>query len=169
MSTLRLFGCAIGILGLLATFLIYRGARWNRSSFILLTILNLTLISITINPNLLNILRDALSLQKAYRGRIIALLIVSNIFLLFYIFFTKLKLDSIHLQFDRLVRKLGSGDMRIRPENLKPIMILIPAYNEAANLMEKLTHMTGLELGPGMSEALQRMKNGEDPEQIEED
>ena len=32
-------------------------------------------------------------LQKAYRGRIIALLIVSNIFLLFYIFFTKLKLD----------------------------------------------------------------------------
>ena len=90
MSTLRLFGCAIGILGLLATFLIYRGARWNRSSFILLTILNLSLITITINPNVLNVLRDALSLQKAYRGRIIALLIVSNIFLLFYIFFTKL-------------------------------------------------------------------------------
>ncbi len=38
---------------------------------------------------------------------------------------------------------------------------------QAANLMEKLTDMTGIELGPGMQEALQRMKDGEDPEEIE--
>ena len=38
---------------------------------------------------------------------------------------------------------------------------------QAANLMRKLTDMTGLELGPGMQEALQRMEGGEDLEQIE--
>ncbi len=38
---------------------------------------------------------------------------------------------------------------------------------QAANLMRKLTDMTGLELGPGMQEALQRMEAGEDPEAIE--
>ncbi len=38
---------------------------------------------------------------------------------------------------------------------------------QAANLMRKLTDMTGLELGPGMNEALQRMESGEDPDQIE--
>ncbi|MGD8763642.1 MAG: zinc ribbon domain-containing protein [Desulfobacteraceae bacterium] len=38
---------------------------------------------------------------------------------------------------------------------------------QAANLMRKLTDMTGLELGPGMQEALQRMESGEDPDQIE--
>ena len=38
---------------------------------------------------------------------------------------------------------------------------------QAANLMRKLTSMTGLELGDGMEEALQRMEGGEDPEQIE--
>lgn len=38
---------------------------------------------------------------------------------------------------------------------------------QAANLMRKLTDMTGLDLGPGMEEALRRMQNGEDPEQIE--
>jgi putative FmdB family regulatory protein len=38
---------------------------------------------------------------------------------------------------------------------------------QAANLMRKLTDMTGLELGPGMHEALQRMESGEDPDQIE--
>ncbi len=38
---------------------------------------------------------------------------------------------------------------------------------QAANLMRKLTHMTGLELGSGMEEALRRMESGEDPGQIE--
>lgn len=38
---------------------------------------------------------------------------------------------------------------------------------QAADLMRKLTHMTGLELGAGMEEALRRMEMGEDPEQIE--
>jgi hypothetical protein len=40
---------------------------------------------------------------------------------------------------------------------------------QAANLMRKLTDMTGLNLGPGMEEALSRMEAGEDPEQIEAD
>ncbi len=38
---------------------------------------------------------------------------------------------------------------------------------QAADLMRKLTQMTGLELGAGMQEALRRMENGEDPDQIE--
>ena len=38
---------------------------------------------------------------------------------------------------------------------------------QAANLMRRLSDMTGLKLGPGMDEALQRMEMGEDPEQVE--
>ena len=38
---------------------------------------------------------------------------------------------------------------------------------QAAKLMQKLTDMTGLELGSGMQEALQRMKDGQDPDEIE--
>lgn len=38
---------------------------------------------------------------------------------------------------------------------------------QAANLMRKLTDMTGMELGAGMEEALRRMERGEDPEQVE--
>ena len=38
---------------------------------------------------------------------------------------------------------------------------------QAANLMRKLSHMTGLDLGPGMEEAIRRMEAGEDPEKIE--
>ena len=38
---------------------------------------------------------------------------------------------------------------------------------QAANLMRKLTDMTGMQLGTGMEEALRRMERGEDPEQVE--
>jgi putative FmdB family regulatory protein len=38
---------------------------------------------------------------------------------------------------------------------------------QAAQLMRKLTQMTGLRLGSGMEEALRRMEAGQDPEQIE--
>lgn len=38
---------------------------------------------------------------------------------------------------------------------------------QAANLMRKLSDVTGLNLGPGMEEALRRMEAGEDPDQIE--
>jgi len=38
---------------------------------------------------------------------------------------------------------------------------------QAANLMRKLTEMTGMELGSGMEEALTRMEKGDDPEAIE--
>jgi hypothetical protein len=38
---------------------------------------------------------------------------------------------------------------------------------QAAGLMRKLSDMTGMQLGPGMEEALSRMERGEDPEQIE--
>ena len=38
---------------------------------------------------------------------------------------------------------------------------------QAANLMRKLSDMTGLELGDSMNEALKRMEAGEDPDAIE--
>jgi putative FmdB family regulatory protein len=40
---------------------------------------------------------------------------------------------------------------------------------QAANLMRKLSDMAGINLGPGMEEAIARMERGEDPEQIEAD
>jgi len=38
---------------------------------------------------------------------------------------------------------------------------------QAAQLMRKFSEATGLNMGPGMEEALSRMERGEDPEQVE--
>jgi len=40
---------------------------------------------------------------------------------------------------------------------------------QAANLMRRLSEISGLNLGKGMKEAIERMEAGEDPEKIEEE
>jgi hypothetical protein len=134
MSGLRLIGLMIGVVGLIFTFLIYRGPKWKRLNFLFFSFFNLSLIAITINPNVVNFLRDLLSLQKYQYGRILALLIVSNVILMFFSLYTASKLENFRLQFDQLVRKLGLGDLEIASDKISPIMVITPAYNEADNL-----------------------------------
>ncbi len=134
MSSLRIVGLAIGIIGLIFTFLFYRGPKWKRLNFIFLSLANISLIAVSINPNVVNFLRDLLALQQYQYGRILALLIISNIVLMFISVYTASKVENFRLQFDQLVRKLGLGFLETASKNLKPIMIVIPAFNEAENL-----------------------------------
>ena len=154
MSNLRLIGLIAGIIGLFATFLIYRGARWNRANFMFFSLFNLSLIVVTINPESINFLRDILALEKQQRGRLLALLILSNIFLLFFTFYSKSKIENLKIQFDRLVRSMGVVALDKAhqfKDRIKPIMVVIPAYNEAENLGHLLKSMPqtidGLEVG----------------------
>jgi GT2 family glycosyltransferase len=134
MSGLRLIGLMIGVVGLVLTFLIYRGPKWKRLNFVFFSFFNFSLIAITINPNIVNFLRDLLSLQKYQYGRILTLLIITSVILIFFSLYTASKLENFRLQFDQLVRKLGLGFLETAAKNLKPIMIVIPAYNESENL-----------------------------------
>ena len=141
MSSLRLFGIIVGVIGLLATFLVYRGPKWKRVNFTVFSIINICLIAISANPNFINFIRDMLSLQQHQHGRLLALLIISNMFLLFYSLNTKSKVESIRIQIDKLIRNLGATDLEEGTElgeKIKPIMIIIPAYNEEKNLKELL-------------------------------
>jgi hypothetical protein len=143
MSSLRIVGLIIGIAGLVATFLFYRGPKWNRFNFVFFSLFNLSLIAVTINPNVVNFLRDLLSLQEYQYGRILALLIISNLILVFFSFYSISKVENFRLQFDKLVRKIGSGYLESSTENIKAVMVLIPAYNEADNLKYLLPKMPG--------------------------
>ena len=110
MSNLRIIGIILGTVGLLSTFLVFRGPKWKRSNFVLFSLFNVCLITISINPNFVNFIRDLLSLQKFQYGRLLALLIFSTIFLLFYSFNSKSKLERVRLQVDKLIRNLGVTD-----------------------------------------------------------
>jgi hypothetical protein len=143
MSGLRIAGLIIGIVGLISTFFIYRGPKWKRLNFIFFSMANIALIAISVNPNVVNFLRDLLALQQYQYGRILALLIISNIVLMFISVYTASKVENFRIQFDQLVRKLGLDFVETASKNLNPIMIVIPAFNEAENLRYLLPRIPG--------------------------
>lgn len=138
MSELRILGLCVGIFGIIFTLLYFRGIRWKRNNFILFFLFNTVLIVTSLEPDIINIFRDMLALKSSERGRILSLLIISVIFLIFMVFYLKSKLDSYLFQFDKLIRTLGKqlASSKKMKDRIKPIMILIPAYNEAENLKE---------------------------------
>ncbi|RJO59855.1 DUF2304 family protein [candidate division WS5 bacterium] len=141
MSGLRIAGIITGILGLYITFIIYRGPKWKRKNFIFFGMFSLCLIIVSGNPDAVNLAADLLKLEQKQRGRILALLIASNIILWFLLLYFKSNLDEYKYQFDLLIRKLGHEKIEDQLKlaiSSKEIMIIIPAYNEAENLKELL-------------------------------
>ena len=108
MSNLRILGIVIGLIGLLLSFRMFRGQKWNRFNFVLLASFGFILFIISLNPDLLNITRRMMSLEETERGRIIALLICSNIALWFIVIYMRTTLVEQRLQFDKLVRIISA-------------------------------------------------------------
>ena len=141
LSSLRIVGLIIGLVGLYVTFTIYRGPRWKRKNFVFFGIFSICLITVSVNPDVLNQAAEILKLEQRQRGRILALLIGSNIILWFLLLYLQSKLDEYRYQFDLLIRKLGHEEIEdvLKKEIAdKEIMVIIPAYNEADNLKELL-------------------------------
>jgi len=104
------------------------------------------LITVSINPDVLNLVAEILKLEQQQRGRILVLLIGSNIILWFLLLYFQSRLDEYRYQFDLLIRKLGHEEIEdVLKKGIadKDIMVLIPAYNEADNLKELLKRIPG--------------------------
>ncbi len=153
MGGLRILGLCLGIIGVLFTFLYYRGIRWRRNNFILLFLFNVNLITISLWPGSINLLRDMLALKSSVWGRILALLITSVIFLFLAVFYLKSKLDFHVYLVDRLVREFSKFQAYSKENQMlmKPLMIVVPSFNEAENLRELIpkvpSEVDGIEVG----------------------
>jgi len=144
MSGLRIFGMIIGASTLMFAFFRYRGPKWKRANFIWLSLFGLLLMLVSYNPNLVNFARDMLSLEEYLYGRFLALLILSNVALFLFALHLNAKQTTTMIQIDRLIRSIVASETRKTLDciqKIKPIMILIPAYNEAENLKELLPKM----------------------------
>ena len=85
LSSLRVAGLIVGLIGLYVTFTIYRGPRWKRANFVFFGIFSFALVTVSINPNVLNHVAEILKLEQQQRGRVLALLIGSSIILWFLV------------------------------------------------------------------------------------
>lgn len=146
MSNLRIIGLVIGIFGLVLTFRVYRGRRWRRLNFVLSGIFSFFIIAVCLNPDLLNRVAAMLALQQEERGRILTLLIFSNIGLWFLLINHRTKLDEHRHQFDLLIRNFGHEEVKhVLEQEIqdKQIVVILPAYNEGKSLGDLLKRMPG--------------------------
>lgn len=137
MSSLRIIGLLIGLLGLVLTFRVYRGPKWKRLNFVLSGIFSIVIIAVSLNPDLLNRLAGMLALKQQERGRILTLLIFSTVVLWFLLLNYRARLGEHRHQFDLLIRNFGHEEVKhILQQQIsdKKIVIILPAYNEGKNL-----------------------------------
>jgi hypothetical protein len=153
-SNLRILGILLGFIGMLVTFLRFRGARWHRKSFVLLSLASIIILGISLDPDLLNLTRDVFLFKDVVYGRVLALLVLSTLFLLIFVFYLYEKIEKMKSNADVLFRSLSLMELEHRSDikdTLRPITILIPAYNEADNLRLLLPRLpkqiAGLDVG----------------------
>lgn len=96
---------------------------------------------VSLNPGIINILSNIISLRRTEFPRLFVLIILSIIMLWFIILYLKSSLDNHKLRFDSFVQGVGFEKYKetVR-EYFKGVQvaILIPAYNEENNLRELL-------------------------------
>jgi hypothetical protein len=153
MSSLRLLGLLVGLAAFGFAVTHFRGRRWNRQNFYLFLVVGTGLTAISIVPGFANILTELFDLGNFQFGRLVALLLVTTVLSLFVTIYTKAKLDNLKHQVDRVFCAWSADELL--PEGaaslFKPIMIIMPALNEARNLETLLPRIPstigGLDVG----------------------
>ncbi|EFK10925.1 glycosyltransferase, group 2 family protein [delta proteobacterium NaphS2] len=150
MTSIRWLGILVGVSGFFFVFNRFRHGRARRIDFFWSMIMSFCLITVSAYPPFVSLLRDMLLLEQAQFSRLIAIIILSNILLWIFFFYGQFRWTKYIDQFDHLVRRLGVADFeRYYPEikSLPPVLVVIPAYNEADNLEIVLKAMPGEVLG----------------------
>ena len=150
MTNLRLVGLVAGVVGLLFAFYFFRGPRWSKPNFTLAATASVFLLVVSIEPRTVDWLRDFLALEQSEFGRLLGLLVVSAIALFVILFYTRYQVYRYRITLDLLIRGLGAAElarMHDLAAKVKPIMIIIPAYNEEENLQTLLPQIPKSILG----------------------
>ena len=137
MSAIRYLGLIVGALTFLYLFGRFRRGRARRFDFFWIASFSLSLMAVSLFPNLVNVLRDMLMLEQAQFSRLIAILIVSNVLLWLLISYSRMRASDYTDQFDLLVRELGAAEFRWNYPDATPLpflVVVIPAYQEAGSI-----------------------------------
>ena len=132
-STLRIIGIIVGLIAVFFSFKRNRGNEWDRVNFLMLFMFGVIVLLVSVNPNIVNLIADIFQLRGSERGRILALIIMSIFVLFLMVLYYRKKIVMINRKLSNLILKLSenSNELSFVP---KPIMVLIPAYNESDSI-----------------------------------
>ena len=144
MTGLQLTGIIAGVV-LLVWILIMHRKGHTRGMDIFVGLLGACgLLAVSVFPELATGLRDFLALEKDQFSRLIAVTIVSNILLWFFLVYSRGRLGRQSEDFEKLVQSLALSEFSNKyPEvkKLAPICVVIPSYNESKNIGSVLSQM----------------------------
>ena len=140
---LRLMGGLIGLIIFLWAFNKYRTHHIRRREFIMASLIGIALLVVAIVPGSINVVAGMLSMKDKQFGRLITLLILSNVLLWIIVFNLREKDHKKLIQFDNLFRYLAQKqfDAEEGYSKIKEINVIIPALDEAENLKNLLPKM----------------------------
>ncbi len=132
-----------GAIGIVTAWRLHRSLRIRGMDFLVVTVAMLAVIVVAAHPDSVNLMARALSLEQANFGRLIALLVISTFSIWIFFFLNRISLNDKERLINDLVRALGLDDFRRRypREAIKPVCVVIPAYNEAENIGPVLDKM----------------------------
>jgi hypothetical protein len=122
--------------------------RLRNFDWIIGSSLSLALILLGLFPDALNNFLTLFSFEKGQGGRLIGLLIFSNLVAYLLIYVALARSNRAEYLLDRLVRELAKKEFKQNyGASQAPIYIIIPAYNEADNIGTVLAHIPNQVLG----------------------
>lgn len=132
-----MIGIILGGIALTVCFRRLRTYAEKRTDVWLLCFFGIALLLVGLFPGIVNMPASFLNMDGHQWGRIVTLLLCSNIILWFFFFYQRAKNEGRYFQFDNLVRALTVKSFLEQNslENVEGnIIVLIPAFNEAENL-----------------------------------
>ena len=140
---IRVISGLLGIAFGFWSFVQFRKRLIKRYEFLLLTILGTGLLEVAIYPDSINIIAGMMAMDDRQYGRLIALLVLSNLLLWLLVIGQRSKENVRSIQFDLLVRRFAVERFFERDtlKTIKEVTVIIPALNEAENLDHLLPRM----------------------------
>lgn len=136
MQTLRITGAILGLAGVFLTWFVrFRLRRLRNFDWLVGSALSLGLFLLGLFPDVFNTFLALFSFQKGGGGRLIGLLVLSNLVLYLLIYTALSRSNHVEQLVDQLVRELAKKEFRrMHGPGDAPIHVIIPAYNEAENI-----------------------------------
>ena len=137
MISLRLLGIIFSILLFAIIWILhFRLMRLRNLDVLVGWVLSLVLLLVSLFPDVFNNVLSFFSFERGGRGRLIGLLIFSNLFLYVLVFSALLRNNTTEQTLGQLVRELSKAEFRKRHVDAKhcPIYVVIPSYNEVENI-----------------------------------
>lgn len=147
---LRVLGGVVGLGLIIWAFQQFRRHDIRRVEFLLIVTVGVSLVVVAANPAVVTVLAQMLALQDRQFGRLIALLVLSQMALWLLLLGRRTSEARQARQFDLLVRRLAQQTFASEERQGAlngTVAVLIPALNEADNLRVVLPRMPSSVLG----------------------